>query len=58
MDLLVKQTSKKITLHYIKNGSLILFKTFNKDHPNYKIIDNFINKNKIITDVIIEFNYL
>ena len=58
MDLLVKQTSKKITLHYIKNGVLILFKTFNKDHSNYKIINIYLDKNKIITDAIIEFKYL
>jgi hypothetical protein len=58
MDLLVKQASKKITLHYIKAGSLILFKTFTKDSPNFKIIMDYLNKNKIITDVIIEFKYL
>ena len=58
IDLLVKQTSKKISLYYIKSGTLIVFKTFKKESSNFKIIMDYLNKNKIIIDVIIEFKYL
>jgi hypothetical protein len=53
IDLLVKQTPKKITLSYIRKSSNVIFKTFEKDDPNWSIINDY-NAN----GVIVEFKFI